>query len=859
MTRPAMTGPVTTRPTDARALIAASALFRALPQEWIDRLAHVATLRTATPDEGLLFRLGEASTDLYLIAPAPVSGRDAADPGPLLQIAFDDPDALAPRLGYRLLAGEVAGDLEFLLSGLAATLPPRCASARMLHPLRLVVLPAADIAAAAAAQEPFRRRLLRDASRRLVDRLSDRRHGEGRPADISFARGLLDLFEDFGLFSQNRAQLRRRMSQQAIADLMGISLRSLSARATEWMRRGLLETAPFALIDTDRIRRIAGFDEQPAPQAAIIAADAAQAALAAGDALRSGQIAADAALFLPGNPALGYAAALATARLGDIARATHLLAAPDLAWTGTMADLRARASAAWLHSVAGPATDDDDMRTLLAGIIGPLCRDIGALHGRLAKDMALALPAGPDRSAALARAAAIYATVDQGLPNAYCAVNAATLSYLAGDAGQARALARRALSLPEAQDYWALATRGEALLLAGEATPALTIFARARTQAESGSLGSTRRQIGHLAQAGLPGADAALATLDPGAILVFTGPIPRPAPGLDAVLAASAARIGRWLDDIPVASVITSLAAGADILFAEAAVARGIPVKVVLPFPPEVFENHSVAIAGPAWRPRFLACLGRAQEVSCLWGEDVAAAQRDAHYHRANRHMLAEALLHGRMLHQTPSLLAMASFTGHGAFARSMVAAARRLGLHLRTLPFADETLPPPDLPAADAPGALPRPFGAVLLAGAAGTQDDSALEALLQQHGFDIRRGSGQHLTADLAASDPVALLDLGRRVVAQAAAAGLPLRLLCDHGPVLTRQNTPNREAFRWLEGPGLLPLCAPGQVFATTAACLQALAEGAAPEGFAANPLTPYTNRTTAQPARRLFRII
>jgi tetratricopeptide (TPR) repeat protein len=849
-----------TRPADCRSLIAASALFRALPEDWIDRLARNASQRPATPDDGLIFRAGAASEPcLYLIAPQP--GRSGTDPGPLVQIAFDDPEALAPRLGYRLMAGEVAGDLEFLLSGLAPALPPRCASARMLRPLRLVILSAADIAAAAAAHEPFRRRLLRDAARRLIDRLSDRRHAEGRPPDISFARGLLDLFEDFGLFSQNRASLRRRMSQQAIADLMGISLRSLSFRATEWMRRGLIETAPFALIDTDRIRRIAEFDEQPAPRAAIIAANAAQAALAAGDALRSAQIAADAALFLPGNPALGFAAALASARLGDAARAGQLLAAPELAWNGTTADLRARASAAWLRSVSGPGVDEEDARRDLAGLIGPLCRDIGALHGRLAKDAALALPAGRDRTRALARAAAIYAAVDEGLPNAFCAVNAATLSHLAGDGDRARAMARRALSGLVAHDDWAHATEGEARLLLGQTDAALAAFDRARVQGPGGSLGTARRQIAHLAQAGLPGAIAALERLDPGALIVFTGPIPRATTDLDAVLAASAARIGRWLDETPVAVALSSLAAGADILFAEAALARGIPVDVVLPFPPDVFESCSVAIGGPGWSARFRDCLSRARDVICLWGEDAPAAQRPAHFHRANRHMLAEAMLHGRTLHQRPTLLTMAPMAGHGAFARAMVADARRLGLHLLSLPFAAGESPPPPLPEAAPTGPLPRPFGAMLLAGSANLADEPALTALLLRYGFDLRRGRGQHLTADLAGPDPATLIGLARAVQADAIAAGLALRLLCDFGPVLGRLGTVNREAFRWLEGPGLLSLCEPGEVLATTAACLEALAGGSLPALFVANALTAGAMRagsTTALPARRLFRI-
>jgi class 3 adenylate cyclase len=58
-----------------------------------------------------------------------------------------------------------------------------------------------------------------------------------------------------------------------------------------------------------------------------------------------------------------------------------------------------------------------------------------------------------------------------------------------------------------------------------------------------------------------------------------------------------------------------SLASGADILVAEAVLARGGELRVVLPFGAEEFADVSVAPAGASWMQRFERCLERATGV----------------------------------------------------------------------------------------------------------------------------------------------------------------------------------------------------------------------------------------------------
>lgn len=54
---------------------------------------------------------------------------------------------------------------------------------------------------------------------------------------------------------------------------------------------------------------------------------------------------------------------------------------------------------------------------------------------------------------------------------------------------------------------------------------------------------------------------------------------------------------------------ICSGACGGDLIFAEAALARGLSVEVYLPFGVDTFAQHSVDFAGEDWRRRFDAVL----------------------------------------------------------------------------------------------------------------------------------------------------------------------------------------------------------------------------------------------------------
>src|SRR4051812_32306973 len=91
------------------------------------------------------------------------------------------------------------------------------------------------------------------------------------------------------------------------------------------------------------------------------------------------------------------------------------------------------------------------------------------------------------------------------------------------------------------------------------------------------------------------------------------------------VAAEVAAALDRWAVG-PATTLVTGGARGADILAAEAALARGARLRLVLALPPDEFVAASVALPGSDWAERFGELLRVAEvEVVDGAGEDVFA------------------------------------------------------------------------------------------------------------------------------------------------------------------------------------------------------------------------------------------
>ena len=147
---------------------------------------------------------------------------------------------------------------------------------------------------------------------------------------------------------------------------------------------------------------------------------------------------------------------------------------------------------------------------------------------------------------------------------------------------------------------------------------------------------------------------AVLAPLAPPRVAFVCGHIFRADPAVEAALEAEIARV---LDEEQVGFVYGALAAGADILFAEAALARGLELHVVLPFEEEDFLAQSVVPGGEGWLARYRACRDRATSVT--FASDIAYFGDPAQYGYASRMAMGLARLRAQHLLAEPVQIAI--------------------------------------------------------------------------------------------------------------------------------------------------------------------------------------------------------
>lgn len=236
-----------------------------------------------------------------------------------------------------------------------------------------------------------------------------------------------------------------------------------------------------------------------------------------------------------------------------------------------------------------------------------------ALAGRIWKDEAFD-QASAERIVLLQRAAAAYDHAFQASGADFPAINAASLYAMLGEPDRAAALAGPIAANGASDNYWDQATLVEALLLLGRGGEALIHARAANAQAgtRAGDRASTCRQIARLSACGAIDPEHATAIaelLRPPPVGFYCGRMFR-AGGVGEANAVRA--IADALDAQPLSALIGPLACGADILFAEAALERGIDLTIVLPFAEDDFIAQSVRSGGDEWLARYLHCRDRA-------------------------------------------------------------------------------------------------------------------------------------------------------------------------------------------------------------------------------------------------------
>lgn len=254
-----------------------------------------------------------------------------------------------------------------------------------------------------------------------------------------------------------------------------------------------------------------------------------------------------------------------------------------------------------------------------------LAEDIAALSPRLDKDMALARPPS-DRGTWARRSAEGYRAAFVRHRSRYLAVNAATMWLVAGHRLQAEQMARAALGIvPSSKlgtddQYWEYASEAEAALTLGDVARAETAIATAGRLSPDNhaARATTLRQLRMVCE--LLGQDASILTpLANPSIIHYCGHRIAPMGASGRFRSDEEGRVRSELEStfgrLGVGFGVGSLAAGADILAAEALLERGAELNVVLPFNRDEFVRVSVAPAGDAWIRRFERCLAAASDV----------------------------------------------------------------------------------------------------------------------------------------------------------------------------------------------------------------------------------------------------
>ncbi|MBV9884279.1 MAG: DUF4071 domain-containing protein [Sphingomonadaceae bacterium] len=235
------------------------------------------------------------------------------------------------------------------------------------------------------------------------------------------------------------------------------------------------------------------------------------------------------------------------------------------------------------------------------------------VKGRLLKDRALRA-LGEERRRFYLASSEAYRRAAALQPGTYPLINAATLSLLSGDVEQAREIAGEVLERiarepdePETP-YWRAATEAEALLVLGRTGEARTALEAAVAAAPLAweDHASTLRQFLAIQEAlGEPA--AWLDMLRPRRSVHFAG-----------AGALAAGEAADFLERSRVGFGFGALGAGAELVVAEALLAGGGALHVVLPSDPASFAAARVDPAGGDWRARFDAALEAAESVQLV-------------------------------------------------------------------------------------------------------------------------------------------------------------------------------------------------------------------------------------------------
>lgn len=245
------------------------------------------------------------------------------------------------------------------------------------------------------------------------------------------------------------------------------------------------------------------------------------------------------------------------------------------------------------------------------------------LKGRMLKDEARKAN-GDAQTRLYLRSTKAYADAAALAQDSYPLINAATMSMFAGQTGQMESQAKQVMALLHSgagageTPYWHEATKAEALLLLkkrSEAEAALVDAVKHAPEAWEDHATTLRQFRAILRHRGQP--DNWLAAYAPPGSIFFKGMM-----GISPDDHKATDAINRGVGDSGARFAYGALAAGADILIAEAVMRNGGELHLILPVIPSAFKAQSVTPYGDHWSQRFDALFEQATSVEVVDNDD---------------------------------------------------------------------------------------------------------------------------------------------------------------------------------------------------------------------------------------------
>jgi CRP-like cAMP-binding protein len=683
----------------------ATVLFDALDPETLGALLR--RQRSVTLEPGaLIYRQGDPADGLCILLSA-----DVAALPQLVDVAWTNQTTGRTLRLERLRAPALFGHVEVVQSGFLlrhltggrrlGAARTRLTSARAVTAIKLMRIPYSTLEL-----------LTSDEAVALAAAL-------GRKAAEAFAGGLSvlhDAFVDDGTYrlaawlrqetavsltgeASGSTARTRPLKQEEIAKEIGLRRDTLNQKLKALETGGVIAVLPSREIvvhDLERLDQLADLAIRTDFSTFDTARGTIADALLSGNAFRARNLALDALGRFPAHPEIRHQAVLAMLRCGSFDEAAGLLDA--FGWNGDLDAILANISEGYTAPLGrkrrdeldeGEEEDADEQELWAADRRNNERRlriDIPALSARVAKDIAFAA-LGPDRQGfipAAAQSATRYAAVADRFADPYCAVNAAAMACLSGDATTAESYAKRALKGSGSQTYWDHVTRMESHLILGEHELARAA-ARAAASAEvaevsrTGMVASTRLQLRRLAQSCGPLATELRDLLPQKRVVYATGHLP-PQPDPDGAIWRSvevelSGAIDRVYAEAEIGAAVCALAAGSDLLLAERALKTGAALHIVLPVPVDLFLERSVLIGDAAargqWQERFDAMIGQARAVTVLEEDKPVKARLafDEAVYAGNRHAAGLALLRADEWESEPVMVCIHDGAGPGSIA----------------------------------------------------------------------------------------------------------------------------------------------------------------------------------------------